>query len=226
MSLPSITYKCNRCDYSQCGAVAWGTEEYVLQNGLRLRAPSQLGWCHDCKDLAPIESISIEDRLADIQRIENDLAECVPPPILPWWRLDRFIFREGARIIEEYRAQRQHSLTAALADAHDLLDLQQRRKTPARCMECGTTNVTAPFITNESPWEDRSQPRPTGFIHPDCGGEIVMVDDGLRIGLGQSVRRYTPDGDFIEKVKLDGYSSPKDEFYSERDASNTKARSQ
>jgi hypothetical protein len=204
--------------------VAWGTKEYALPNGLRLRAPSRLGWCHDCKGLAAVESISIEDRLADIQRIETDLAECLPPPILPWWRLDQFIFREGALTLEEERKRRHRSLTIALDDARDLLKLQEQRVNPPRCMECGTTNVTVPFVTNESPWEDRSQPRVSGFRHPNCGGEIFMIDDGLRIAVAPSVRRYTPQGDFIEKIPLEGYSAPRGEFLAEREESNANVR--
>jgi hypothetical protein len=226
MSLPSITFKCNRCDYSQSDAVAWGTKEYLLANGLRLRAPSRLGWCHDCKGLAPIESISIEDRLEELRKIENDLAESPPPRTPRWWHLGRYIFYKGTLAWEKLQRDHHFSLVVGVADARDLLALQQQRITPPRCMDCGSANVTAPFITNESPWEDRSQPKPTGFHHPDCSGELLMIDEGVQIGLAPSVRRYTPEGDFIEKVELDGYSSPKDEFYSERDASNTKARSQ
>jgi hypothetical protein len=224
MSLPSITYKCSRCDYSQCGAVAWGTKEYVLPNGLRLRAPSRLGWCHDCKDLEPIESISIEDRLKELRKIENDLAECPPPRKPRWWHLGRYIFYKGTLAWEKLQRDHHFSLVVGVADARDLLALQQQRINPPRCMECGSANVTAPFITNENSWEDSSQPKPTGFHHPDCGGEILMVDDDLRIGLAPSVRRYTPDGDFIEKVDLAGYTNPALGFYAERETSNASAR--
>lgn len=225
MSWPATTFKCNRCDFSQCDAVAWGTKEYLLPNGLRLPAPSQLGWCHDCKDLAAIESISVEDRLVEIQKIEKDLAECPAPRTPRWWHLGRYIFYKGTLAFEKLEKRHHFWLVVRLADARDLLILQQQRTSPPRCMECGSANVTAPVITNRARWEDRSQPKATGFQHPNCGGDILMIDDDLRIGLAPSVRRFTPEGDFIEKIALDGYSSPRDEFFEERDASNMRVRS-
>ncbi len=220
MSLPSTTFKCSRCGYRQCGAVAWGTKEYVLPNGLRLRAPSRLGWCHDCKGLAAVESISIEDRLEELRKIESDLAGCHPPRKPRWWHLGRYIFYKGTLAWEKLQRDHHFSLVVGVADARDLLALQQQRITPPRCMDCGSENVTVPFITNQNLWEDSSQPEPTGFHHPDCGGEILMIDDDLRIGLAPSVRRYTPEGDFIEKIPLEGYSTPNGEFFTEREKSN------
>jgi hypothetical protein len=43
-------------------------------------------------------------------------------------------------------------------------------------------------------------PTPTGFVHPGCGGELLMAQGGLHIALKPSVRLYTPEGEFIEKI--------------------------
>lgn len=226
MSWPATTFKCNRCDFSQCDAVAWGTKEYLLPSGLRLQAPSQLGWCHDCKDLAAVESISAEDRLAEIQEREKDLAECPAPRTPRWWHLGRYFFYKATLAFEKLEKRHHFSRVVRLADARDLLILQQQRKSPPRCMVCGSANVTAPIMLNRARWEDRSQPKTTGFQHPNCGGDILMIDDDLRIGLAPSVRRYTAEGEFIEKIDLDGYSSPRNEFFEERDEANARIRGQ
>ncbi|MDP2105680.1 MAG: hypothetical protein Q8J76_06765 [Desulfobulbaceae bacterium] len=48
--------------------------------------------------------------------------------------------------------------------------------------------------------------------------------DGLRIAMRPSVKYYTPEGDFIEQEFVDGYSSARIEFFSERDVANARAR--
>lgn len=58
MSMPSMTYCCNKCSYRQCDVSFWGAREYSLSNGARLPVAWRLGWCEDCGGLAAVESFS------------------------------------------------------------------------------------------------------------------------------------------------------------------------
>ena len=69
-----------------------------------------------------------------------------------------------------------------------------------RCLACGSGQVTAPLLTSGLTWSNRKIPAPTGFIHPNCGGELWRMQDGFRVALRQSIKTYTIDGEFIEQV--------------------------
>ena len=51
-----------------------------------------------------------------------------------------------------------------------------------------------------------------------------MVMDGLRIGLKPSVRRYTPEGTLIEQEYVPGYTSPRSEYFNDREVNNARLR--
>ena len=51
-----------------------------------------------------------------------------------------------------------------------------------------------------------------------------MIVDGLRVRLQPSVRRYTVEGEFIEKQFIESNTSVCHEFFRERAVSNARAR--
>ena len=48
--------------------------------------------------------------------------------------------------------------------------------------------------------------------------------NGTQIGLRPSVRRYTPEGDFIEKEYVEGYTVPRESYFDRRQAENARIR--
>lgn len=51
-----------------------------------------------------------------------------------------------------------------------------------------------------------------------------MLADDLRLALRPSVRRYSPEGDLMEKEFVDGYSTPDSGYLENRDRENAMAR--
>ena len=209
MSWPTTTFFCTQCDFKQGDARTWGTKEYVLDNGVRVPLDWRLGWCHDCKGLAAVEALSAEECRKALSEAQKTLSDMGPPPVRRWWQLHRFVFRGLWR----KRVNDWMYSACQVEDARDALRLTEKRKNPPRCLACGGSRVIAPLVTDRSEWADSSKPKRTGFVHPGCGGEILMVMDGFRIGLRPSVRRYTPEGNFIGQEFVEGYSFPRGSYY-------------
>lgn len=224
MSLPVTTFYCTGCDFQQGNAGTWGIREYVLPNGVRLPVDWRLGWCEDCAGLAAVEVLSEDGRQKDLKEAEAELAAHPPRPVRRWWQLHRFVLNSAwrNRIGEWGRARLR--LQSKLDDAHDALDHIRRRSQARKCLACGSHRVHAPLVTNAEPWNDPEQPQRTGFVHPGCGGGLWMLEDGMRFALKPSVRRYSPEGDLIEKEFVDGYSIPDFGYLEDRDMENALAR--
>lgn len=224
MSLPVTTFYCTGCDFQRGNAGTWGIREYVLPNGVRLPVDWQLGWCEDCAGLAAVEVLSEDGHQKDLKEAEAELAAHPPRPARHWWQLPIFVLNSAwQRRIGEWERDRLR-LQCMLDDAHDALDLLRRRSQARKCLVCGSHRVHAPLITNAELWNDPEQPKRTGFIHPSCGGELWMREDGLRLALKPSVRRYSSEGDLIQKEFVDGYSTPDSGYFENRYIANSLAR--
>lgn len=220
MSLPTTTFFCTTCSFRQGDARTWGGKEYVLGNGVRIPLDWRLGWCHDCNGLAAVEELSEEARGDELFEAQKTLASLGPPPVRRWWQLHRFLLRGWWHA----KAENWMYYACQVEDAQDALRLVSERKTTPRCLACGSSRVIAPLVTDRSEWRDEAGRRRTGFVHPGCGGELMMVMDGMRIGLRPSIRRYTPEGEFIEKEFVKGYTSPRASYFEQRAAENNRIR--
>ena len=220
MSWPVTTFYCTKCDFKQGDLVAWGAREYVLSHGIRIQVCSRLGWCEDCRGLAAVEDLSQESRRADLEEATRELIALQFRPVRRWWELQWFILAGlWRRKVETWNC-----CAGKVDDAKDALNLIASRKTPPRCLACGSNRVTAPLVTDTSEWRNTNQPKRTGFLHPGCGGEMWMIEDGFRIALKPSIRRYTPEGDSIEQEDVDGYGHPDASYYDDRAAENVRIR--
>jgi len=203
MSLPAKAFFCAKCAFSQCDVLTWGGRDYVLPDGEQISIPCRLGWCEECDGLASVETFSAELFCGKIQAAERDLAE----PDLYRERQRRhsqqFVF--GSRVVSLPTGwnYEQASPEERLNVASKLLAMIEKRQSPPRCLKCGGTRVTAPLVSDWSRVKDPRLPTPIGFVHPGCGGELSVVEDGFRVALRPSIRRYTPEGEFIELVNLD-----------------------
>lgn len=224
MSLQATTFYCTGCDFQQGNAGTWGIREYVLPNGVRLPVDWNLGWCEDCAGLAAVEVLSEDGRQKDLKEAEVELAAHPPRPVRRWWQLHRYVLnRAWHNRVREWEHS-QLRLQCKLDDAHDALDLLRKRNQPCRCLACGSHRVHAPLVTNAEPWNDPEQPLRTGFLHPGCGGELWMREADIRFAMRPSVRRYSPEGDLLEKEFVDGYSTPDSEYFEDLDVANSLAR--
>lgn len=224
MSLPVTSYYCTGCDFQQSDAKTWGIKEYVLPNGVRLDVDWKLGWCEDCAGLAAVESLAPDVRLKELAEAEAELGALPPRPMLHWWQLPRFIFNNAwHKRAEEWERDR-FRLQSKVDDAQDALEHLKGRKQPPRCLACGSHRVHAPLVTNPEPWTDPTQPQRTGFVHPGCGGELWRREEDIRFALKPSVRRYSPEGDFLEQEFIGGYTVPDSGYFENLEISNARAR--
>jgi len=183
MSWPVTIFTCTRCDFRQGDTHTWGIREYVLADGVRVSVPRRLGWCHSCQSIAAVEDLSGDEQREELEEIQVALV------VLRFWK-----FRE------------RKWLRRQLADALDTLDLLKERKSPARCLHCGSADIGS--ITT----------------HPGCGGVIQAGLSDLRIALRQIVTRYTRGGLQIECLYVQGYSAPSHEYFRKLARENARIR--
>lgn len=220
MSWPVTAYYCTKCDFRQTDVGTWGTTEYILSNGVRIPLHWVLGWCADCKGIVAVESLDMSRREAELLKAECELAKRGPLRVRRWWQIHRFL------LPVRWRRDLVHStyFAAKLEDARAVLRLIIDRQTPPKCLTCGGNDIISPLFADACKRDDRWQPSRTGFSHPGCGGDIWMSEDGMRIGLKPSIRRYAPEGMPIGQEYVPGYTNPSSVYFDDRDAENAQIR--
>lgn len=219
MSLPVLTISCNTCDFRSSGTRTWGVREYVLTNGTRIEAEWNLGWCDDCKNVAPVELLDLEYAKNQVLESKAHLNSLGQRPVRNRLSLKDIFGRSFQKRVEDWEFY-----ANKLADAEDYLALLTSRTSPAKCFNCGSEHVTTPLITDGKAPKRNDLSVPIGFIHPVCGGELMAGYDGFRIALVPMVYRYTPEGIKIDSDSVPGYTSPDYEFYEDRDTHNARIR--
>ena len=199
MSMPVTTFYCTECDYRQGDSESWGSRAYVLPDGSELQVPRRLGWCEDCGGLASVETFSAVDLANDIRLAKQELADLPPQPVRQPWQVVKYLPFSGWDTKVRRWNFKQSDIPKRIDEATTLLSIVEKRKNPPRCLECGSARVIAPIVPNREFW-DAEKPKATGFKHPGCGGELWADKDGFRVSIRPSIRRYTPEGDFIERV--------------------------
>jgi hypothetical protein len=124
-----------------------------------------LGWCLDCADLVPVEQLGDESHLAEeLESAQRELAR----------RRRRRLRQWLLRLLPGGRddAAQAHNAVDELEFA---LALAQRRAGTERCLQCGSTRITAVDRANEQgTWI---------FEHPGCGGLLRPYETGFRLAV-------------------------------------------
>lgn len=206
MSFEVLEFQCDNCDFHSSDLDTWGIWEYLLPNGVRIQAEIRLGWCHDCKNIAPVEYLDVSAAQAEVKKRQEYLATL---------KADSSLQED----VEDWQFYANR-----LADAEDYLSVITNRKSPPKCLSCGSDHAVAPVVSSTSGVESDGVPVPTGFTHPGCGGQITMSYDGFRIALQPQAHRFTPEGLRIEDQRVSGYSVPDYEYFDDREVNNAKIR--
>lgn len=194
MSFGVTSYYCDTCDFEQWDSRVWGRREYFLGEGYSVQLEWDLGWCEDCHGLAAVEVLSEAQRRAELEKAESELAALGFRPGPRWWE---FPWTWQSKL-EKWK-----EIAPKAHDAKLALQLILDRKTPPRCLACGSEHVIAPLETDKSEWIDYSQPKRIGFLHPGCGGELWKKKSDTRLAFRRSVLLYTPNGQFIKQNDLE-----------------------
>lgn len=199
MSMPVTTFYCTSCDFRQGDVETWGSRVYVTPDNRTVQVPRRLGWCEDCGGLASVETFSEAEIRKEIRDIEEELQAMPSEPSRQPWEVFKYLPFSGWETKVQRWHYKQDQLVGKLDETTTLLAIIKQRKSPPRCLECGSSRVRAPLVQDKSFW-DSPKPVATGFIHPGCGGELWADEDGMRISLRPSTRYYSGDGEFIERL--------------------------
>lgn len=196
MSLPVISFSCDRCGFTSSNMVFWGRFYYQIGNGRYIHVERCAGWCFDCQTFAPIEELNQEKAMNELQRVKKELwkhqeqlgkIESYKIGIISRW----FTSSKKLEALRTKVGYLQINVSSALS----YVNLINSRKSPARCLRCCQSNIT-PFVM--PPVEDNPGKHLTGFIHPNCGGNIIAENSNTRIAMKYKTCIYSIEGNFLK----------------------------
>jgi hypothetical protein len=189
------TINCTVCDFHSASSVVWGRFAYELQGGESISLRRCLGWCSDCKSLRAIENLT-KDSLrkattelkAKVATLTNNI-ENANRGLSAFFGFAKTRIRRLARDRDFYQTK--------LLEATLYRGVLESRRSSARCLYCGTDKV----ISVELPDAPKNGSQlVTQFVHPECGGHLVVFDDGFRLALSfPVVRIYDSEGIFVRE---------------------------
>ncbi len=182
MSMPSIILKCDKCDYSSSDMVLWGPLLYLI-DGREISMNRQLGWCHECRGLKPIEHFKPDEYLAKIKECQEELNKLQSKP-----------FRLFFSISKRYRAKYYRE---DIEEQSLVLHISSKRQGTEKCLACSSDKVV-PFDGDYSLEYDGAAlylgEKRTGFQHPECGGEFIATPNPIRFNVAFTPKHYDING--------------------------------
>ena len=191
---------CDRCDFAARTSAMEGDFSYLLADGEVTWVRSRLGWCFECRTLRPTEDVDVarqETKLAaltqELADIDRRVKELASGPHGIHGRRDRREMESLLRLDHSDCTWRQGSLLRHLSFCRS-------RQAPARCLLCGSTNIT----DVDQFWNDgrTEYPRRLAFRHPECGGDFWVKPSETPSVSSDLISYYTPEGVFIREEKL------------------------
>ncbi len=200
MSFLVPKYVCTGCDWTGYGALGIGLRRYRLPSGLYLNINRTTAWCHSCGTLGAAEAIpAVEDTEALIAREEAELAEVMRTGRPgPWWWPNH-----------EYR-KRVMCARYSVNEAKGWREFFILRKSPPRCLECGSHQIERLPKHQFRRAHDLIQ---LPMLHPECSGDGHIVghfgkNTGASLGTPMFAYEYSIDGELVAKV-IDRSPAPK-----------------
>ena len=185
MSMSFMVFSCSECEYSDTSMVLWGIFNYQGSQGL-VPVERQLGWCHQCEGLAPIEVLPSEGRIKIIEQRE------FPAFMGPVDKTVPLSESEKTKNMEWQRAWRERELK----DEYSRLSLLVDRESGPRCLSCGSTSIF--YLPNDidvqGSWCDPAPPTAFGVAHPGCGGSLLVCHSEMRFQLEIPDRLFDMEG--------------------------------
>jgi hypothetical protein len=195
MSMPFTVFSCNRCDFGGSSIVNRGASCY--QSGeQQAYVNKQLGWCAQCADLCSAENLptvasitAMAKEYAGLQKVVEDCRSELKTK-RSWLAK---LFNGSIRLPDEmlYAESDMMDLDNQLQDDRQCIEILKGRQSPARCLTCGSTEIT--YLPHDYKLlgcpDNPGPPVPIHFLHPGCGGELLAQYSDIRFSL-KSVRRF------------------------------------
>jgi hypothetical protein len=194
MSVEVGILRCDSCSLGAGTSMIWGKWRYELPDGTRTKVQRCFGWCYDCQSITPVENFqclnSLRNEYRRICELEYEIRQGMKG-ILNWLGLNKGQIKR-LKEVTEFRLWQERKLEAYKT-------MLKSRNSKERCLECSGTNISHLNLPDrEECWQ---QYIPIGFIHPGCGGQIMLGYDGLRFAFSfRKIRIFSPEGVFLHEV--------------------------
>lgn len=190
MSVPSSRIVCTGCSYEAPELYRPVLVKYVTVEGDSVEAGRAKGWCYDCDEYRDIEALSRDELSSQLARKEGerDAALTLVKQLSSSW-LARFWHRS-----KTYRLESDvEKLGREIDHLNTLLGIASRRRSNARCLDCGSEH-TAPI--RFSPEDNIAH----NFQHA-CGGNLQLVknESGIRYSFRVTTLILDEEGGLIGK---------------------------
>lgn len=182
MSMPFSTIQCDICLKEWVTHVFWGAYSYRLPDRRIVKVDRTLAWCDSCNNFVTMEQIpkpeETEERLAEASR---QLEANKTPKKHLFLDLIKLQIPSNPKDIKLYKK--------TLAKAEALKDWRVIRKSPPKCLSCGSTNVREAHLWGSSEKEP--------IRHLNCGGAFLVEESKVRISKRLKHRFYDVEGNFL-----------------------------
>jgi hypothetical protein len=143
-------YRCDRCGAEAC-AITARLLRYRLDDGAVVTWCDRPAWCNDCKTIRPSEWLPEAEALAaSLRDVETSGLNENEKSLAKWAGVDE-----------------DTALQEKLQDRRAALRWRLARRSPPRCLECGSMSIE-PLFANPSSDHDYIE-------HPGCGGHFRVV---------------------------------------------------
>lgn len=188
MSVEPTVFTCDKCDFKASSKIVWGRFYYQAAADRLIPLNRSLGWCSSCKTLTPVEDLSIRKVTYDeIREYEAELFDFESRGFLK------------KRLVGSKKKERIAYVRRCLEENLKLVDILRSRQSPPRCLICSDTQVILHKFLTIADDDNSGKPRLTGFVHPDCGGNIIASNAGISLMVQMKSRAYTTEGIFIKE---------------------------
>lgn len=158
------SHQCDLCDEGWSHFITIGLFVYRLPDSRYAWIDRDFRWCNGCESFSAVERLPSESELqADLIKAQDELTQIRKK------KADFGTIRLYKKSVQEQKAS---------------IDWKKVRKSPPRCLFCGSSDVFENEITK----------------HPECGGEIKRnTDIPLTVSKRHVYRIYDVEGCFLKK---------------------------
>lgn len=200
MSVPAAFFNCDKCDFGASSMVLWGVFNYKVADQL-ISVERSLGWCGECNTIRPIEVLPDRERMQEMQAKCGELHAHIENA-LTLLRSQQSWFGKlvGLKVRVPQHIQKKQdefkSLSAKVQEDQLTLGAIEGRNSGPRCLLCGSERTSLlPKFPAPPEAEDFEEPEPApAFIHPNCGGQVMVTHPVIRWSVQLKERTYDSEG--------------------------------
>lgn len=200
MSMTSLSFRCDKCDFIASSMVLWGHINYK-NNGKSLNVNRKLGWCDDCRQICPIEELAspqtLEVAIAKHRELQATLNSLTEPLKLKRSFLARLLKLEPV-LPNTFSSLKSEIaiLSDDIQEMREQLSFFENRKSSPRCLSCGSHRISSlPNFEYPDEVDDYDEAKTVYVMpHPICGGAIKVHNPSIRFTMKMRERVFDIEG--------------------------------